>query len=414
MSKSMKVLLSLIVVMSVLISLCAIVIVRNMNAAEAYIEIEEVNTGEPLEILVQDDGEDAETSEDGSVSEEQLASIENYVDSMSTDEKIGQLFMMHFRTDADGNNIEIMSDEIAEQISEYHLGGVILFSENIDTAEQTTQLIEDMQSAADLPLFVGVDEEGGAVTRLGNSNMDYEATPAAGDIASNEEAASTATTIGTALKELGFNVDFAPVADVNTNPDNTVIGDRAFSDDAEVAAERVGAFVTALQETGVAGAAKHFPGHGDTLTDSHYGTASVDHDLERMESVEFLPFESAIDVGVDMILMGHIIASNVTGDDIPASLNPVMVDILRDDLGYDGVIITDAMNMGAIVDYYGTGESAVMALEAGVDIVLMPSDLEEAFTAVQEAVADGRITEDNLDDSVVRVLSLKLELGLIE
>lgn len=367
-----------------------------------------------MEILVQDDGEDAETSEDGSVSEEQLASIENYVDSMSTDEKIGQLFMMHFRTDADGNNIEIMSDEIAEQISEYHLGGVILFSENIDTAEQTTQLIEDMQSAADLPLFVGVDEEGGAVTRLGNSNMDYEATPAAGDIASNEEAASTATTIGTALKELGFNVDFAPVADVNTNPDNTVIGDRAFSDDAEVAAERVGAFVTALQETGVAGAAKHFPGHGDTLTDSHYGTASVDHDLERMESVEFLPFESAIDVGVDMILMGHIIASNVTGDDIPASLNPVMVDILRDDLGYDGVIITDAMNMGAIVDYYGTGESAVMALEAGVDIVLMPSDLEEAFTAVQEAVADGRITEDNLDDSVVRVLSLKLELGLIE
>lgn len=419
---SMKLGIVLLAVLSIIIGLGMVVIVHRfatqdeMQQAEVQ---EEQAVGVPIEIQLDDEKQDetqdaAQETVEQDVDGELMAEIQAYVDTMTTEEKIGQLFMMDFRTDSSGNNITTLTSSVAAQIEEYHLGGVILFSENIDTEDQTSQLIADMQSVADIPLLIGVDEEGGVVTRLGNSSIDYEVTPAAGEIASNEEAASTATTIGEALKELGFNVDFAPVADVNTNPANTVIGTRAYSDDAEIAAERVAAFVEALQDTGIAGAAKHFPGHGDTTTDSHYGTASVDHDLERLETVEFLPFESAIDAGVDMILMGHIIASNVTGDDIPASLNPVMVDILREDLGFDGVIITDAMNMGAIVDYYGVGESAVMAIEAGVDIVLMPSSLSTAYTAVEEAVANGRITEENLNDSVMRVLYLKYELGIME
>lgn len=384
---------------------------------EAVFEAQELNLDEQeLEQEVEEKTEEvtAEVVEEVTEEEAQLARIEAYIDDMTTDEKIGQLFMMDFRTDSAGNGILTLTDSVAQQIETYHLGGVILFAENLDTADQTTQLISDMQEIAELPLFIGIDEEGGVVSRLDNSNIEHESIPTAGDIESNEEAASTGTIIGEELVALGFNVDFAPVADVNTNPDNPVIGSRAYSSDAEVAAERVEAFVTALQDTGIAGAAKHFPGHGDTSTDSHYGTATVDHDLERLESVEFLPFESAIEAGVDMVLMGHIQVPNVTGDDIPASLNPVIVNLLRDDLGYDGVVITDAMNMDAIASNYGVGESAVMAIEAGVDIVLMPSNLDTAYTAVQEAVASGRITEENLADSVTRILLLKCELGIME
>lgn len=404
MSKSLKLLVLLTVIAVFTVGLSGIIILRNRNVQEQVVDTQE--EVEELEIETQEVVTEEPT-------EEEAFSIEDYVDSMTTDEKIGQLFMMHFRVDEDGNDITTLTEEVASQISEYHLGGVILFAENIDTAEQTSQLISDMQEVADLPLLVGVDEEGGVVSRLNSSNIDHVEIVAAGEIASNEEAAESGTIIGEELKELGFNVDFAPVADVNTNPDNPVIGTRAYSDDPEIVAERVSAFITALQDTGIAGAAKHFPGHGDTTTDTHYGTASVDHDLERLETVELIPFEAAIEAGVEIILMGHIQVPNVTGDDIPASLNSQMVDLLRDDLGFEGVITTDGMDMEAITESYGIGESAVMAIEADVDIVLMPADLEEAYTAVQEAVASGRITEENLNDSVIRVLKLKYNLGLL-
>ena len=228
-----------------------------------------------------------------------------------------------------------------------------------------------------------------------------------------EDAAAAGAIIGKELAELGVNVDFAPVADVNTNPDNPVIGSRAFSSDPQVVAEQVCGFIGEIQKTGVSAAAKHFPGHGDTAMDSHDGETYVEHDLERLMTVDFVPFERAIGAGVDFVLMGHIKTPKVTTDGLPASLSPALLGLLRQELGFDGIVITDAMNMGAIVEEYGAGESAVMAVQAGVDIVLMPADLEAAAEALTKAIEDGTLSEERVEESLRRILSLKYEKGLL-
>lgn len=339
--------------------------------------------------------------------------IQELIEGMTVEEKVGQLLMTAFRQNPDGTTVTEMTEDVKQSLTENHYGGVILFGENLDTAEQTKGLIAELQKVTKIPFFIGIDEEGGMVSRLGKSNIPHEIIPPAGEMADDAEALAAGRTIGEELLALGFNVDFAPVADVNTNPENPVIGTRAFSADASVAAERVGAFVEGLEETGVSGAAKHFPGHGDTATDSHSGEVSVPHTLDRLKEVEFLPFQGAIDKGVDFVMMGHITTPNATTDGLPASLSAQSVGLLRNELGYDGVVITDAMNMGAIIEYYGSGEATVLSILAGVDIVLMPADMEEAVLALREAVSAGRITEARLNESLTRIFSLKYDKGLL-
>lgn len=339
--------------------------------------------------------------------------VEDMIASMSIEEKIGQLLMCDFRKNADDSGMTMLSDTAAEAIQTYHLGGVILFAENVDTAEQTTKLVADMQALAKIGLLIGIDEEGGLVSRLGKSNIPHETIEAAADMVDEARAQEAGTVIGSELVELGINVDFAPIADINTNPDNTVIGNRAFSPDPQIAGNMVGAFVTGLQSQGVSGAAKHFPGHGDTAADSHNGEVYVTHDLERLKTTEFVPFQMAIDKGVDFVMVGHIKVPNVTTEDVPATLSSEMIEILRQDLGFQGLIITDAMNMGAIVQYYGSGEAAVSAIQAGIDIVLMPADIGDAVAKIIGAVDNGEISEERVDESLKRILSLKYEKGLI-
>lgn len=336
--------------------------------------------------------------------------IQDMIDDMDAAEKAGQLIMADFRTNADGTGMTVLSDESKKAIEEYHIGGVILFAENLDTKEQTQQLTADLQKAADYGLLIGIDEEGGLVSRLKKSNIAHESFPAAAEI---EDAAYAGRTIGTELAELGINVDFAPVADVNTNPDNPVIGTRAFSSDPQAAAGKVAEFITAIEETGVSACAKHFPGHGDTAMDSHLGETYVEYAMERLRSVEFVPFQQAITAGADFIMAGHIKTPNATADGLPATLSSEMLGILRNDLGYDGIIITDAMNMGAIVDQYGSGESAVMAVQAGVDLVLMPADLQEAAEALTAAIKKGDISEERVNEALWHILSLKYEKGIL-
>lgn len=336
--------------------------------------------------------------------------IQTSIDHMTPAEKAGQLLMADFRQNADGTGMTVLSAEAKEAISAYHIGGVILFAENLDTAEQTKQLTADLQAAADLPLFIGIDEEGGLVSRLDKSNIPHEPIPAAAEI---EDAAAAGRTIGEELTELGINVDFAPIADVNTNPDNPVIGTRAFSSDPKIAAEQVGRFIRAMEETGVSACAKHFPGHGDTAMDSHKGETYVEHDMERLRTVEFVPFGEAIAAHVDFIMAGHIQTPNATTDGMPASLSPELLGILRQELGFTGIIITDAMNMGAIVESYGAGESAVLAVQAGVDIVLMPANLAEAAEALTEAIESGGISAERVNESLTRILSLKYDKGML-
>lgn len=336
--------------------------------------------------------------------------IEKIMDGFSAEEKAGQLLMADFRQNVDGTGMTVLSKEAETAIDAYHIGGVILFAENLDTAEQTKALTAQIQKAAELPVFIGIDEEGGLVSRLEKSNIPHESIPAAAEIT---DAAAAGDTIGKELAALGINVDFAPVADVNTNPENPVIGTRAFSSDPYVAAEKVGQFITAMEQRGVSACAKHFPGHGDTAMDSHNGETYVEHSMERLREVEFVPFQEAIAREVDFIMTGHIKTPNATTDGRPATLSAEMLGILREELGHDGIIITDAMNMGAIVEEYGSGESAVLAVQAGADIVLMPADLEEAAQALTEAMKNGTLTEERVDESLLRILSLKYDKGML-
>ncbi|MDO4531503.1 MAG: glycoside hydrolase family 3 N-terminal domain-containing protein, partial [Bacillota bacterium] len=253
---------------------------------------------------------------------------------MDAAEKAGQLIMADFRQNADGTGMTVLSDEAAEKLAAYHIGGVILFAENLDTVEQTQRLTADLQEASETGVLIGIDEEGGLVSRLKKSNIPHETFPPAAEIT---DAAYAGSTIGKELAELGIHIDFAPVADVNTNPENPVIGTRAFSSDPAEAAEKTAAFITAMEETGVSACAKHFPGHGDTAMDSHFGETYVAHDLERLRAVEFVPFRAAIQAGTDLIMAGHIQTPNATEDGLPAGLSAEMLGILREELAYDGI-----------------------------------------------------------------------------
>lgn len=340
--------------------------------------------------------------------------ISEILENMTVEEKVGQMLMMDFRKNPDDSGMTVLTDDVAQKISDYHLGGVILFAENLDTAEQTKKLISDMQQASDIPLLIGIDEEGGMVSRLDKSRIPHTAIPNAkrmnGDVT---EAETAGKEIGGVLAELGVNVDFAPVADIHTNPDNTVIGDRAYGTDAKTVADMASAFAKGLESEGVSATAKHFPGHGDTGTDSHDGMAVSEHDLQRLRDVELVPFRRLAQEGIDLMMVGHITMPNVTDDGLPASLSQEAVDLLRQELDYDGIVITDAMNMGAIVEYYPDGEAAVKAVQAGVDIVLMPADLDEACKSLCEAVRAGEISEKRLDESVERILSLKYDKAML-
>ena len=333
---------------------------------------------------------------------------------MTIEEKVGQLLMMDFRKNADDTDMTVLSEDAAQQIADYHLGGVILFAENLDTMEQSQMLVNQMQEAADIELWIGIDEEGGMVSRLDKSQIPHISIPNAaqmqGDIAQAKQAGAD---IGTVLSKIGVNVNFAPVADVYTNPENTVIGERAYGTDANTVADMATAFMQGLEAQGVKAVAKHFPGHGDTATDSHDGIAISNHDLTRLQEVEFVPFSRLVQEGIDFVMVGHITMPQVTEDGLPASLSPQAIALLRENIGFDGIVITDAMNMGAIVSYYPDGQAAVQAIQAGVDIVLMPADLEAAYLALLDAVGKGEISQTRLDESVRRILGVKYDCGML-
>jgi beta-N-acetylhexosaminidase len=326
---------------------------------------------------------------------------EVFLGAMTPEEKIGQLFMVAFR----GEGMTAFNSAMADVIDSYKPGGVILFSENVQSKEQVSKLIEELQRHSKTPLFIAVDEEGGRVSRLGG--LFGEHIPAAGKTASVDEALERGKKLGQRLKELGFNMNFAPVADINTNPQNTVIGDRAFSGCPETAAAYVSACVKGMKSEGIIPVVKHFPGHGDTYEDSHHGTAVFRHDLMRLTDAEILPFIAGTDAGA-AVMTGHITAPFITGDDLPATLSKEIIDgILRGKLDFNGIVITDAMDMRAITKYYPPEAAAISALEAGADIILMPADLNAAYDAVLDALNSGRLSEERINASVLRVLEKK-------
>lgn len=340
---------------------------------------------------------------------------------MTLREKVGQLFIVApeaLETDEDQPTFSVtaMSDPIRQQLLLYPVGGIILFAENITDPAQLIAFNASWQEASNIPLFLCVDEEGGAVARLAkNKKFDlpqYKSAAAVGASGDPADGLEMGSTIGAYLKQYGFNLNFAPVADVNTNPKNTVIGSRAFSSNAEIAAIMVAAVAQGLRQEGIIPTFKHFPGHGDTAQDSHYGLATTDKTEAEMLSCEWLPFLQATEA--DCVMLGHIAAPQITGDMTPATLSRHMVtDILKGRLGFQGLVITDSLSMGAITKEYSSGEAALAALEAGCDLLLMPKNLGQAFEAVVNAMEEGTLTEEQLDAIVYRILVFKRLHGIL-
>ena len=330
---------------------------------------------------------------------------------LTLEQKVGQLFIVRpdaldltlaqeTINDAKAAGVTELTDAMRDALRTYPVGGICQFGKNISDPEQIKRFNDDLQAASQTPLFITVDEEGGRVSRLANNPAFDLPQYKNGAI---PDARAMGQDIGGYLKQYGFNMDFAPVADVNTNPDNPVIGDRAFSSDAETAAQMVAEAVQGLRENSILPTLKHFPGHGDTKEDSHTALAVTHKTLAELQDCEFLPF--AADTGLHAVMVGHIAAPNVTGDMTPATLSPALVGLIPD--AENTLIVTDSLAMDAITAAYTPGEAAVLALQAGCDVLLMPNGLPEAYNAVLQAVKDGTISEERLDRSVDKILRYK-------
>lgn len=347
---------------------------------------------------------------------------------MTLRQKVGQLFLVRpedlydnpsQEESGETNSIRVteLTEEMTAMLEAYPVGGIAMFSENITSPEQITAFNASLQAASAIPLFLAIDEEGGLVSRLARHTAfdlpRYKSVAAVGASENPEDAREMGSTIGAYLAEYGFNLDFAPVADVNTNPSNPVIGKRAFSGSGEVAAGMAAAMAEGLNSQGIIATFKHFPGHGDTAEDSHYGLAVTYRTGDQLASCELLPFLNAD--GNDFIMVGHIAVPEMTGNMIPASMSDYMVkQVLKGGLEFTGLVITDSLSMGAITQLYTPGEAAVTALLAGCDVLLLPENMEGAFEAVVTAVENGILTEEWLDETVLRILEFKQMHGILK
>ena len=336
--------------------------------------------------------------------------LEGMIAEMSLEDKVAGLFVITPEALTGQGNVTKAGDGTKAALEQYPVGGIIYFKQNIIGEEQVREMLANTVSFSKYPLFLAIDEEGGDVARV-QAGLGLEKSMTAQDMGFADDPSlvyDTYNKIGTYLADYGFNVDFAPVADVLTNPDNTAIGKRSFSDNAEVAARLVPEAVKGLQSVGITSCLKHWPGQGEVDADTHEGIAATEKTRVDMEECEFLPFKAGVEAGAQMIMVGHFSAPEITGDNTPCSLSKdVITGILREDWEYDGVIITDAMNMGAISEYYGSDEAAIKALKAGCDMVLMPEDFTVAIEGVVEAVKDGTIDEQRINDSLKRVYRIK-------
>ena len=349
--------------------------------------------------------------------------VEAQLRQMTLREKVGQMFYVrmesldttiHWNTyvDLQENPMYDVNNVVRGVNTKYPVGGIILYAWNINNESQLARLISDIRTLNGHPLLC-IDEEGGRIARIAkNSNFNVEVVEPMGEIGKTGDpnnAYHAGKVIGSYLSKYGFDIDFAPVADVNTNPENIVIGDRAFSDDPAVAAPMVVNYLQGLKDAGITGCIKHFPGHGDTKADTHYGYASTQKTWQEMLQCEMVTFKAGIQWGCQLIMTAHVGAPKVTGSDIPSTLSSVILqDKLRGELGYQNIIITDAMEMGAITQQFTSAEAAVGSIQAGVDIVLGPRNFIEAFDAVVKAVETGVIPEERINQSVRRILKLKM------
>ncbi|MDQ1038497.1 beta-N-acetylhexosaminidase [Streptomyces sp. V3I8] len=353
------------------------------------------------------------------------------VSRMTLEEKVGQLFVMRVyghsatepdQADIDANLAEIGVRTAAELIAKYRVGGIIYFGWAHNTREphQIADLSNGIQRASlarprGLPVLISTDQEHGIVARVGTPATLFPGAMALGAGGSRTDARTAGRIGGTELRAMGILQDYAPVADVNVNPANPVIGVRSFGADPEAVAGLVAAQVKGYQGAGVAATSKHFPGHGDTETDSHYGFPVIEHTEAQWAELDAPPFRAAVAAGIDSIMTAHIMVPALDPAGDPATLSrPILTGILRERLGYDGVVVTDSLGMQGVRTKYGDDRVPVLALKAGVDQLLNPPELDVAWNAVLAAVRGGELTEARLDESILRILRLKAKLGLLK
>ncbi|MER5365928.1 glycoside hydrolase family 3 N-terminal domain-containing protein [Streptomyces sp. NPDC002722] len=357
--------------------------------------------------------------------------LKRIISGMTLEEKVGQLFVMrvygHSATDPDQADIDANMAEIgvrtaAEMIAKYHVGGIIYFTwaHNTRDPHQIAELSNGIQRAGlagptPLPLLVSTDQEHGIVCRVGEPATLMPGAMALGAGGSRSDARRAGQIAGAELAAIGINQNYAPDADVNVNPANPVIGVRSFGSDPQSVAAMVAAQVKGYQSSGIASTAKHFPGHGDTSTDSHTGLPVITHTREQWAELDEPPFRAAIAAGIDSIMTAHIVVPALDPAEDPATLSrPILTGILREELGYDGVVVTDSLGMEGVRTKYGDERVPVLALQAGVDQLLNPPSLDVSWNAVLEAVKSGEISEARIDESILRILRLKAKLGLFD
>ncbi|WP_433464412.1 glycoside hydrolase family 3 protein [Spirillospora sp. CA-128828] len=330
--------------------------------------------------------------------------IPGQVAKMSAAEKVGQLFVPTFSSRADA----------LTKIKKYHVGGLIYFPGNIATPAKTAAQSNALQKASKIPLLLGVDEEQGIVSRTPFITA-FPGNMALGATRSPADARAAAQVTGAELRAVGINLDYAPDADVNVNPRNPVIGLRSFGSEPAAASTLVQGAIGGYQAAGVAATAKHFPGHGDTATDSHTGLPVIEHSRATWERLDAPPFKAAIAAGVDIVMTAHIVVPKLDGSGDPSTLSKtVLTGLLREKLGYQGVITTDSLEMAGVREKYGDAVVPVRAINAGADQLLMPPSLPRAYDAVLKAVRSGKIPRKRLDESVTRILRLKQRRGLFQ
>lgn len=341
-----------------------------------------------------------------------MAKVQEIMGRMTLEEKIGQMIIVGF----DGLEAP---ETVREMISTYHAGSVILFTRNIKDRNQLVSLINQLKKAnegSEIPLIISADQEGGRVTRLPDDATQFPSSLTVGKHRSPQLAYDVGMVTGTEMKAYGFNLNFAPVLDIFSNPQNQVIGDRAFGYTPDEVSELGIANMKGLKDGGVIPAIKHFPGHGDTIVDSHTDLPKLSHSLSRLESFELIPFKEAIRQGADMVMVAHIVFPAVMEEELPASLSyDIITGILRDKLGFEGVVISDDMEMGAIEKHFGIEEASLKAVAAGTDIVSVCHTYEKqkkVIHALIQAVREGTISESRINESVRRILLLKLKYGL--
>lgn len=356
-------------------------------------------------------------------SSEQKPLVQQKLESMTLEQKVAQLFVVTPEQLTGVSQAVVAGSATQRALDDIPVGGLCYFAQNITGDQQLRDLLAGTcdiasRSGAGIAPFLTVDEEGGLVARVANSGyFDVESFSNMAEVgATGDEtkAAYVGTTIGTYLHEIGFNVDFAPVADVLTNPRNEVIGPRAFSSDPGVVAQMVSAEVAAMLETGTMPCIKHFPGHGDTAGDSHTGAVVSKRTADEIRACEYKPFQAGIEAGCPFVMVGHIETPGLAADGLPASLSKTMItDELRGRLGFEGVVISDSFVMGAITQRYAPGDVAVRFIQAGGDMILMPENLQEAYRGVLAAVDGGAIEESRIDESVERILEVKKRAGIL-